>query len=1040
MNKNKTLWVLFSILAVICFIVFKQSLLLKKAGAETKEATIFKNKYEPVLGSTYHQYIRESNFDHATFQQKRFITTHAFVVNDKDVPQVARLEEYKLTDISRDSLNSDTSEQLLNNLRSDTLYDVVIYKEGCSGYVNLSEDKLLYFPIPYDKKWLFVVDITELKPVNVNNGMMGIFLEKGKHHIELEYKLRYIQPVLIICIISLIILFGVIVINGLKKGYINKHKESFIVLGILSILSFIVFKRYLTFEYAYYFYDICSDGYYGGYPQLSNQANLFNSGIPSWSFKLGMGQNVFPFMWRDPFAIILYLTGAKNIIYATVYAEVAKVIFSGFVFYHFLRLLKLSFFTSLIGCILYAFSGFMIEGSAWFSFSAEAFNFALFLLAFESLFISKKWVLFPVAVFLICISMPFNLYLYGLFIFFYAIFRHLQSGKFDFGKLFGLLLKMGALTLLGIVLAGPFLLQNIWLLLHMPRGAAAVSLVSEFSKLSFFSISDRQQLGSAIFRFFSTDILGSGSNFKGWDTIIGSPLFYVGLICLLTFPQIFVFLNKKLRILFFVSILVWLLPTVFPFMRRALWLFAGDYYRGYSVFVAFLVLFYAVNALENIVQTRKVNLILLAVTLLILLGLLYFPPFIPDSDIDKPIRNFAAIMLTLYSIILTLFNKQLIAGPFTTIATNEHGESNKLKGNLTFEISLSRLNYLKYALFILIFVEVCYLSGITANRRDAFGMSFINNAKIIYNSYQLDAINYIHKTDKSFFRVDENFIIPSARWTALNNGQAMGFNGTSSYNSFNQLYYIRYLQQMGVVDKTNESESRWAIGLIDNPILESENNVKYFFSEIDYKPVWHEMWDSIATIGEVKIYQNKFMLPFGFTYDHYIKESDFNYASAPQKKFITLRAFVVSDRDVNHAEGLKEFSLTDTVKGELNFDTFSKEWSNLHKDSISISNFEDTKISGTITLDEDKLVYLSIPYDDGWHIMVDGSEHEKIIVNGGMTGVFVKKGQHKIEMNYRLKFMLTGTIMSILAIFILLFGHSAYFKRKKIRKNQTKPG
>jgi uncharacterized membrane protein YfhO len=35
------------------------------------------------------------------------------------------------------------------------------------------------------------VDVTEIKPLLVSGGMMGVYLEKGKHHIELFYKLRF---------------------------------------------------------------------------------------------------------------------------------------------------------------------------------------------------------------------------------------------------------------------------------------------------------------------------------------------------------------------------------------------------------------------------------------------------------------------------------------------------------------------------------------------------------------------------------------------------------------------------------------------------------------------------------------------------------------------------------------------------------------------------------------------------------------------------------------------------------------------------------
>ena len=201
----------------------------------------------------------------------------------------------------------------------------------------------------------------------------------------------------------------------------NKKTATWIIFGVLSVLCFFVFRYYLVFKNAYYFWDICGDGYYYSYPQLCGFADyIANHGIPSWSFKMGMGQNIFPFVLRDPFDILLYIGGSGEIVYLTIYVEVIKIILSGVLFFRFLKLLDFSFYTSMIGCVLFSFCGFITEGSAWFCFSFEAFNFAFLLLAFELLFTKQKWWAFPFAILFLGISMPFNLYLYGLFIFFYA--------------------------------------------------------------------------------------------------------------------------------------------------------------------------------------------------------------------------------------------------------------------------------------------------------------------------------------------------------------------------------------------------------------------------------------------------------------------------------------------------------------------------------------------------------------------------------------------------------------------------------------------
>src|SRR5690606_3792473 len=110
-----------------------------------------------------------------------------------------------------------------------------------------------------------------------------------------------------------------------------------------------------------------------------------------------------------------------------------------------------------------------------------------------------------------------------------------------------------------------------------------------------------------------------------------APLFYCGLPCLLLMPQVYGFLGKRVSIFFIVFLAIWFLPFIFPYFRYALWLFSGKYYRIYSFFVAFFVMFFSLQALELIVQRRKINIVVLIATVAGLFLSLYFPYF-PDAS------------------------------------------------------------------------------------------------------------------------------------------------------------------------------------------------------------------------------------------------------------------------------------------------------------------------------------------------------------------------------------------------------------------------
>lgn len=764
-------------------------------------------------------------------------------------------------------------------------------------------------------------------------------------------------------------------------------KAVYVALGVLLLIAFFVFRHYLLLENVYFFKDIGSDTYNYTFPTLYNTADQISKyGMPGWSFNRGMGQSMFPFFLRDPFEIFVYAGGAKNIVYTTAFKEFAKVVLSGLVFYYYLRALGLSAFTRIAGSVFYSFSGFMIMGGSWSLFSFEAFNLALLLLAFEQLFSSNKWYLFPIAIFLIGISQPFNLYVYGLLLAGYAILRMYHTGKYDVkgGSLF--FLKMAGLGVIGVLLSGPLMLENVVQLLESPRGSGNTSYANVLSSVPMFQSVDKFQLGTAVMRFFASDMLGAAAEFKGWQNTLEAPLFYCGLPCLLLMPQIFPTLDKKLKIFFVVFLLIWLLPVFFPYFRYAYWMFTGDYYRAYSIAVVTFVMYYALMALDKIVTEQKVHLVTLIVTLVVLLLLLNYP-FFPEGDIkNSPVYTFVTFMLLVYT------------------------------GLLFFMGKAGSAPYLKYIFIGAIAMEAMFLSGVSVNERDPVTVEELSE-KVGYNDNTIDVLQKLNASDKSFFRIDKSYASSPAIHYSLNDAMAQGYRSTSSYNPFNQLYYIRYLQLMGASDKNNEQDSRWARGLLGRPILESANRVKYLLAKNEVMPIWRVLGDSIATVGDVRVFQNKFLLPFGYTYNKYILESVFSKLSNTQKDFLTLKACVVADEDVSKVNGLKEFNLTDTVAESLfTFDNYKQGVDELGKDSMITEKWDDTRIVGKINVSDSKIMYLSVPYDEGWKLRVDGKEQQKQVVFAGMTGIMLPKGQHTIEMVFGLRYISKGFLLMVIGL------------------------
>src|SRR5207249_10317429 len=139
-------------------------------------------------------------------------------------------------------------------------------------------------------------------------------------------------------------------------------------------------------------------------------------------------------------------------------------------------------------------------------------------------------------------------------------------------------------------------------MLESPRVGGESSYFSTLLYTPVLGTEGKMHNTTAILRFFSSDMMGTGSAFNGWYNYLEAPLFYFGLINLLLVPQVFQFLDKKRKIIYSGLILLFLFPILFPFFRYASWLFSAHYYRLYSSLILVclsICIFYALNCIDG---------------------------------------------------------------------------------------------------------------------------------------------------------------------------------------------------------------------------------------------------------------------------------------------------------------------------------------------------------------------------------------------------------------------------------------------------------
>lgn len=116
-------------------------------------------------------------------------------------------------------------------------------------------------------------------------------------------------------------------------------------------------------------------------------------------------------------------------------------------------------------------------------------------------------------------------------------------------------------------------------------------------------------------------------------------------------------------------------------------------------------------------------------------------------------------------------------------------------------------------------------------------------------------------------------------------------------------------------------------------------------------------------------------------------------------------------------------------------DNYAERVNALKENSLQNAKAEKNTVTGNITVDKDKMLVVTLPYQKGWTAYVDGKKTDIQRVNYQYIGINLKKGTHDIRLHYQLPgikmaFMITGGGIAVFAV-IIIFN----IARKRRKKN-----
>jgi uncharacterized membrane protein YfhO len=753
----------------------------------------------------------------------------------------------------------------------------------------------------------------------------------------------------------------------------------------LLLVAALIFRDFLFGASVLLYKDIGSDSLIDYYPTFVHLSDYIRQeGIPSWSFSVGMGQDIFYLIGYLVLEPVTWLP--KGLIaHALAWQHLAKILVAGLLFFRFLQLRDLPLPASLVGALLISFSAYMCMGACWYPLADEVVCFTGLLYGTEQALKRGRWWTLTIVVAVVGLLGSFYLYLGALFLLFYVPARLFGKYGWQPRLMVRICFVLAGAAVLGICLGAIVTVPHLCAVLNSPRGSAATSAVAKLSSFPLFGFESHLHYVTAALRPFANDLLGTADNFRGWGNYLEAPLTYCGLFGLVILPQAFFGTTQRQRIICALFLAGLAMSTVFPWFRYLFWLFQGDYFRAYSLFGILGIVTLSVMAFSRYVEGRALNLRILFATTIVLLGILYLPLDGFQKRIDASLKLQATIFLVSYTALL-------------------------MAGQL-----MKRQRAAAWAIAVLVAVELIQFDHITVSNRKILSKQELQ-ARVGYNDATVDAVRDIKAGDSSFFRISKPRPSAPTIWTSLNDAMVFGYYGTSSYSSFNNVNYTNFLTAVGAMPPNSELSTRWSVGLLDSPILSTFAAEKYVLGD---DPAFYQtalQYDFVRSYGKDYLFRNELFLPLGLTFNRYMTEGAFLQLPADKKPAALFRAVILSN--IREAQGLSELTVP-KLDEEMRASSFSDVIALRRNTALQLTSFHQTRIEGTVQTEQRSILIIQTPFDQGWRAFQDGQPARVLKADVGLLAVALDSGEHKIELRYRTPFLALAITVSLASCFIL---------------------
>lgn len=209
----------------------------------------------------------------------------------------------------------------------------------------------------------------------------------------------------------------------------------------------------------------------------------------------------------------------------------------------------------------------------------------------------------------------------------------------------------------------------------------------------------------------------------------------------------------------------------------------------------------------------------------------------------------------------------------------------------------------------------------------------------------------------------------------------------------------------------------------ENYTLRGLFSVKYYFQELKEDEEIPEL-DMPGFVFDreengFRIYRNDYFIPMGFTYDYYVTNEALEGRTDAAKERVLIHSLVLSEEQIAK---YGDIIADGTDGGSMNrsTDQYLAECQAHAQECCRNFTYSSKGFEADITLDTDKLVFFSVPFDKGWTAAVNGQPVDVENVDNGFMAVRCNAGENHIQFKYTLPGLKYGFILTLAGLVLLV--------------------